>query len=544
MPVFYDFALLLAAAAAVGLLMQLLKQPLLIAFIAVGILVGPAGVGLVEIGSEIELLAKTGIGLLLFTVGLKLDLQVIRTMGTVSLATGLGQVLFTSVVGYILCLGLGLAHIEAVYVAIALTFSSTIIIVKLLSDKREVDSLHGRIAIGFLIVQDLVVVIAMIVLVALGAAGESGDWSTDIAWVIFKGLGMLAAVGLLMRYVLPRLFKQAAYSTEMLTVLGIAWAVGLAAGAEHLGFSKEVGAFLAGVSLAGTPYRDALSARLTVLRDFFLLFFFVDLGAYFDLSALGAQLTPALILSAFVLIGNPLIVLVIMGAMGYRKRTGFLAGLTVAQISEFSLMFGALGRDLGHINQDVLALITIVGLTTITLSTYMIIYSHPLYQRLAPLLSVFERSNPFREGRFDDASAAHGGAFDAIVLGMGRFGSGVARELVGRGKSVLGADFNPDVVQSLRDSEIRMVYGDAEDPEFCSELPLRHARWIICATSQASAQIYLLKALRGHGYGGKVATTAYHEADVERLANAGSDVVLRPFAYAAKESAEELLRLG
>jgi len=336
--IFYEFALLLAAAGVLGLVAHSLKQPLIIAFIAVGILVGPAGLKWVTIGSEIDLLSKVGIALLLFTVGLKLDLHVIRTMGPVSLATGLGQVIFTSVIGYVICLALGLSHLSSIYVAVALTFSSTIIIVKLLSDKREIDSLHGRIAVGFLIVQDLVVVMVMIVLTAFGAGQRSGEWAKDIFMVAAQGAALMLVLGLLMRYIIPPVFQRASKSIELLTALAIAWAIALAAIGDWLGFSKEVGAFLAGVSLAPLAQRDALGSRLVGLRDFLLLFFFVDLGAHLTLSVLGPQLLPALILSLFVLIGNPLIVMVIMGAMGYRKRTGFLAGLTVAQISEFSLM--------------------------------------------------------------------------------------------------------------------------------------------------------------------------------------------------------------
>ena len=188
-----------------------------------------------------------------------------------------------------------------------------------------------------------------------------------------------------------------ARSQELLLIFAIAWGTGLAALGEWAGFSKEAGAFLAGFSLASTHYRDAINARLTGIRDFLLLFFFIDLGAKLDFSTLGGEIWPAVVLSLFVLIGNPLIVMAIMGYMGYRKRTGFLAGLTVAQISEFSIIFVAMGISLGHVGNGALGLTTLVGLVTIALSTYMILYSHPLYERLAPWLGIFERRRPSRE---------------------------------------------------------------------------------------------------------------------------------------------------
>jgi Kef-type K+ transport system membrane component KefB len=424
--VFTEMAVLLLLAAGVGAIGVRLRQPLIVSFIAVGILVGPSVLAWVSANDQIDLLAKFGITLLLFVVGLKLDLHIIHTMGPVALATGLGQVIFTSVIGYFIALAMGMAPISALYVAVALTFSSTIIIVKLLSDKREVDTLHGRIALGFLIVQDLVVVLVMIGLNALGETGEASMAHTAFT-VLMKGVAFLLVIALVMRYILPRLLHLLSRSQELLVLFGIAWAVSLAILGDTLGFSKEVGAFIAGVSLASTPYRDALGARLVSLRDFLLLFFFIDLGARLDLGLLGAQLVEALVFSLFVLIGNPLIVMVIMGALGYRKRTGFLAGLTVAQISEFSLILGALGLSLGHIDAETMGLITLVGIITISASTYMIIYSHTLYEWLAPWLKVFERQRPHRE--LGQGVAPEDGVAEIILFGMGRYGSGIAQAL-------------------------------------------------------------------------------------------------------------------
>lgn len=333
---FPEIALVLLVAALVGAIGTWLRQPLIVSFIAVGILVGPAGVGLVTQHDQIELLASIGIALLLFVVGLKLDFHTIRTLGPVALATGIGQIVFTSVIGFLIAVALGMDALTAGYVAVALTFSSTIIIVKLLSDKREIDALHGRLAVGFLIVQDLAVILAMIGITAIGG-DRTAEQSLIVhaATIVIRGLGFLGALAMLTVFVLPRATTFLARSPELLALAGIAWALVLAAAGEALGLSREVGAFLAGASLASTPYREALGGRLVTVRDFLLLFFFIDLGARLDLSMLGVTAVPALVFSVFVLIGNPIIVMVIMGVMGYRKRTSFLAGLTVAQISEF-----------------------------------------------------------------------------------------------------------------------------------------------------------------------------------------------------------------
>ena len=535
---FTEMAVLLLVAAAVGALGVRLRQPLIVAFIAVGILVGPSVLGWVSANDQIDLLAKFGITLLLFVVGLKLDLHIIRTMGPVALATGLGQVAFTSIIGYFIGVAFGMAPITALYVAVALTFSSTIIIVKLLSDKREVDTLHGRIALGFLIVQDLVVVLAMIGLNAVAATGEVSLGQAVFA-VLLKGAGFLLFVGLAMRYLLPRLLHMLSRSQELLVLFGIAWGLALAALGVALGFSKEVGAFVAGVSLASTPYRDALGARLTSLRDFLLLFFFLDLGARLDLGLLGAQMLESVVFSLFVLVGNPLIVMVIMGVLGYRSRTGFLAGLTVAQISEFSLILGALGVRLGHISAETMGLITLVGLITISASTYMIIYSHQLYALLAPWLKIFERRQPHREA---GQPAVPDDAVPLVILfGLGRYGSGITRALRERGWQVLGVDFNPDLVRARGVKEGSVVFGDAEDPEFIATLPLGRAQWVISTAREGHVNRALIHALRSLAYRGRIAIAAQAPEEVARLEQAGADLVLMPFVDAAREAADRIV---
>ncbi len=524
--VFNEFAILLLISAGAGAESLWLRQPALIAYIVVGIVVGPAVLGLVSAHDQIDLLAQVGVAVLLFVVGLKLDLQHVRHIGPVALATGLGQLGFTIVFGFVLILLLGRAPLEALYVAVALTFSSTIIIVKLLSDKRELDSLHGRIAVGFLIVQDLAVVLAMMTMSALRGSGDAGlgEVVVSLGWRVGA-----AAVSMfvLMRYVLPRVVSLMARSQELLLVFAIAWGTGLAALGEWAGFSKEAGAFLAGFSLASTVYRDAINARLSGLRDFLLLFFFIDLGAKLDFSTLGGEVWPAAALSVFVLVGNPLIVLAIMGYMGYRKRTGFLAGLTVAQISEFSIVFVAMGISLGHIGVEALGLTTLVGLITIAVSTYMILYSHPLYERLAPWLTVFERRHPHRE--LAAKSHPHGaGRPDIIVVGLGRYGSRLAAGLRAEGVEVLGVDFDPELILDLRRQGLQVCFGDGMEAEFVGSLPIAGVPWVVSTLPDIESNRGLMHALREHGFHGQLAVVARDDPVGIALEKLGVPTVLYP----------------
>ncbi len=533
---FFEFAAILIIAAIAGLIGQKLKQPLVVAFIGVGIVVGPYGLDLLYSIDKIHLLADLGIAILLFAVGLKLDLSLIRSTGKVALLTGLGQVLFTSFFGYFIATSLGYSSVISLYIAVALTFSSTIIIVKLLSDKKEIDSLHGQISIGFLIVQDIVVILVMIFLSALGTETITNPWF-EISLVVVKGLLMLAGIGLMMRYVLPYIMKSMANSQELMVLFSISWALILAALGDFLGFSKEVGAFLAGISLASTEYREIISAKMTTLRDFLLLFFFVNLGAQLDLSLVDQQILPAVILSLFVLVGNPVIVLIIMGIMGYRKRTSFLAGLAVAQISEFSLILASLGLKLGHINDEAMGMITLVGLITIGLSTYMIIYSHQIFDFVAPVLGIFEKKNTYREISVKQAEIIH---IDVIIFGLGRYGNNIALSLEQEGRIVMGVDFDPKAVERWKHMGRLAQLGDAEDPDLHEILPLSRTKLIISTLPDYNINLYLLKTLKANKYQGRIALTQHQPDYAHKLMEAGADLILFPYTDAVENIIEKL----
>lgn len=526
---FYEFAIILSLAALFGAVGQILKQPLIVMFIALGILVGPSVLDLVKSKENIHLLAEIGIAILLFIVGLKLDLRIIQSVGKVALLTGIGQVVFTSLFGYFIGLGLGFSSLHSFYLAVALTFSSTIIIVKLLSDKKEIDSLHGQIAIGVLIVQDIVVILIMIILSTMRQS-DNTTIAQDIIRTIFSGLFLLFIALAAMKWMIPKLSAFLAKSQELLTLFAIAWAVFLATVGELVGFSGEVGAFLAGVSLASSDFKDTISSRLVSLRDFLLLFFFVNLGSNLDLSVIGNQANAALVFSFFVLIGNPVIVLIIMGTMGYRKRTSFLAGLTVAQISEFSLIFAGLGLEIGHINDEVLGLITLIGLITIGLSTYLILYSNNIYEFISPALNIFQRERAFRE----NTELPQSRKYDVIIIGLGRFGNRLS-EMLDEHPNIkyLGVDFDPVVVKAWHEKEKNITYGDMEDPELLEQIPFKRSKVIISTVPDYHHSKQLVKALRTANYKGEVYLTALNEKDYEMLSSFGPDQVIIPQKMAA-----------
>jgi hypothetical protein len=330
-----------------------------------------------------------------------------------------------------------------------------------------------------------------------------------------------------------------AASQELLIVSAIAWAVAIAALSDWINFSVEVGAFLAGFALASTPYRESIASSLSGLRDFLLLFFFIELGSQIDFSLIGAQVPAALVLSVFVLVGNPLIVLVIMGLMRYSRRVSFMAGLAVAQISEFSLILIALARDLGHVDNESVGLVTLVGLITIGMSTYMIIYSDWIFARISPLLRIFER----KESLIVDTSENRE-AFDVIVFGYGRFGRHLVEHLARADHKVLVIDWDPYGAISFDDDKVAqnvtLWFGDADDPEFPGTLPLEGVKWIVSTIARADVSMTLARSLRRWGATGTIAVTALSISDCERLsvgiAEGCIDLVLQPFDDAADDA--------
>ena len=542
---FGSIALVLASAAVVAFIAHRARQPLIMAFIVVGILVGPSAFGWVNQSEPLELFAEIGIAVLLFLVGLKLDVDLVRSTGRVALLTGLGQIVFTASIGFALALLLGMSATVAMYVAIALTFSSTIIIVKLLSDKRELDKLHGRIALGCLIVQDIVVVIVMIAVSSFSASGGS-NIGVQLLRMLMTGIGLVVGMWILMRFVIPRVMELVASSQELLIVSAMAWAISMAALSDWLGFSLEVGAFLAGFAIASTRYRESVAASLSGLRDFLLLFFFIQLGAQLDFSALGSQIPAAIALSLFVIIGKPIIMLVIMGAMRYPRRVSFLSGVVVAQISEFSLILIALAQQLGHVDSEAVGLVTLVGLITIGISTYVINYSHRLFDLVEHRLGVFERSKLISQA---DPMVEEA---DFIIFGYGRFGRHLVERLASAGHSVMVVEWNPYVRIHLDDvstsSRVWLVFGDADDPEFPGTLPLSGAKWIVSTINSVDTNRVVAESLRRWGTTAKIAVTALSVSDRLRLQTSlehGTiDLILQPFDDAADDAIAAMLQKG
>lgn len=535
---FHQIAAALFFATVLGLALARLRQPLIVAYLILGVLAGPNVLKIIPSDGPIDVMAELGIAILLFLIGLRLDVNILKSIGKPSLASGAGQVLITGTAGTLIALALGLELTPALYVGVALTFSSTIVIVKVLSDKREIDALHGRLSIGYLIVQDIIVVVAMIVINAVASGGGPGR---DLLFVLARGAGLILVLGLAMRFVLPRVTEWVTHPPELGILFALGWAAALAALGDALGLGKETGAFLAGVSLASTSYRELMVAKLASVRDFLLLFFFISLGTKLDIgAALSNQVGIAAVLLVYVLVGKPLILMAVLGFMGYRRRTGFLTGVASAQISEFSLILIGLGIAVGHVGEETLSLVIMVAAISIAGSIYLITYSNQIYARIERHLTVFERRKPYRESAeaMTAAEASRTPGDGVILYGLGRLGSAIANRLDANDIDFVGFDFDPSAVDGARSAGHEAYLGDIEDPAFASLLPLERTKLVISSVRLPEANRILSQALDSHGYEGRLIVVAHTEDEAGDLTGIGADDVLLPFDDAADRVTE------
>ncbi len=519
MELFIEIGLILVITLLVVGILRIFKQPMIIGYIIAGIALGPYFLNIVSSVETLSVLSQIGIALLLFIVGLSLSPKVLKEVGKVSIITGLGQIIFTSVIGFLIAKFMGFTTTASLYIAVALTFSSTIIIMKILSDKKDLNTLYGKISVGFLIVQDLVAVIILIIISSLPDNGTS--LSSVALGTIFKGAGLLVMLFLVSIYVIPKTIRFIAESQELLLLFSITWCLALASLFHYFGLSIEVGALLAGVSLSLTNYRHEIGSKMKPLRDFFIVLFFILLGSQMVFMNITPYILPIVVFSLFILIGNPLIVMIILGLFGHTKRNAFLSGLTVAQISEFSLILIILGVKMGHLTNEILSMVTAIGLITIAGSTYMMLYSNTLYSYLSKYLQIFERKHVKYENSVKEN-------YKAILFGYNRIGFGILKALKRIHKKYLVVDFNPDTVNNLSKLDIPCVYGDVYDSEFLESLDLEKLELAVSTIPDVETNILLIEEIRKVNKDAIIIVRAHQIRDALDLYKQGATYVLTP----------------
>lgn len=527
---FFEIGAIIVLAAMLSFIAFALRQPLTLAYIMTGMLAGASVLGIAHSTETFEALSQIGVAFLLFTVGLGLNWRHMRDVGRVALFAGVGQVLLTTLMGYPIARALDFDVTSSWFIAIAFAFSSTIIIVKLLADKEDLDTLYGRISLAILLIQD---VLAMVVLLVIGALRTGDSLGTILAVSLVKGTLAILFLSALSAWVIPRIVRYAARSQELLMLVSISWCFLIAALLTAAGFGIEIGALLAGISFAGTAFQREILARVRHLRDFFLIIFFIVLGTSLHLSRLNHLLVPIILFSIFILLVKPLIVLVITRLMHYHPRTGWLAGTTFAQVSEFSFIVLAAGAALGLVQEDALVLAAAVGVITIAVSTYLIEFNQSLYRFLQPLLRRWEFGmEGYRKPR---------ASVDIVLLGYHRMGQVMLPTLQRLGKRLLVIDNDPKVIAELQEKKINVLYGDAADEECLSEAQIQDAKMIVSTIPDSAVTTSILEYLRRNDSKTLAVVTMNDESSALEAYDLGAQYVIVPKTLGGEKFTELLL---
>jgi len=517
--IFIQLAVILLAAFIVSYIVKALKQPIIIGYILAGILISPFLLKIGYSGDIVGTFSQLGIAFLLFIVGLHLNPKVIKEVGVTSLVVGLGQIILTFGLGFLVALKiLNFAPLASVYIGIALAFSSTIIVMKLLSDKKQLDSLYGKLAIGILIIQDLV---AVAVLMAISSISGGGLIVADELSNLFIGGGLIVALFLVGYLLLPRILRSVAKSQELLFLFAICWCFIAAALFSFIGFSMEIGALIAGVILSISPYATEISSKIRPLRDFFLIIFFIILGLQIQVSNLGDIIVPALVLSGVALILKPLIIMIFMKMFGYTKRTNFFTGSILSQISEFSLIVIGLAATAGHVGPEIMNILVLTLVITILVSTYLTDFSQKIYQKISRFLVIFEKKKIRKERKVKTK-------YDAILFGYNRIGFSILNSLKKLKKDYLVVDFNPDTVMNLNKYRVPALYGDAFDLELLEDLPLDKTKLLVSTIPDIETNILLLNTIREMNKKAIVILRAHSIEEALELYEKGANYVLTP----------------
>lgn len=535
--VFAEISFAIGIAAIMAFIMRLIKQPLILGYILAGLIVGPSFLDIISQGNQetFQTFSHMGIALLLFIIGLGMNVSELRKQGRSVLIAAVSAFVAVGSLGFTAGALLGYTNTEALIIGLSLFFSSTIIIVKILSDKKETNRLHGQLAIGIILFDDLVATVALLFI----AAGKSGGLELDqLLLLLIKGSLLMAFLIIANLHILGKVTRFMATSQELLFLFAISWGFGIGTLFEYAGFSLEVGALFAGVALGSLPYSQEITARLKPLRDFFVVLFFITLGESLDLQSLGSAIVPALVLAAVVMIAKPGIITLTLGLLGYTKRVSFKAGINLSQISEFSIIISVLAASTNMIRPEVSAVITLVAVITIAISTYLMHNDERLFGIFDKMkFRLFEREASYKEH-------IKRKSYPFILFGYHKGGHEFIATFQQMGKRFVVVDYDPAVIDTLEQHAVAYMYGDATDPELMDEIGVEHAKLIVSTFTDHSITTQLIKAIVKLNDKAVIICHATNQEEAIELYSMGATYVMIPHYIGSEKVSAFIKRNG
>jgi len=517
--IFIQIGYIIIIATMGGYIAKLLKQPLIPAYIFVGLIIGPI-FGIITNSSIINSLSEIGIAFLLFIVGLEINLDRLKHVAGVATIGGVIQVAIMFTVGYIAATLLGYLSIESAYIGLILAFSSTMVVVKILSDKKQIDTLHGRIVIGILLMQDILAIFALLILTTLNQFSY-----TVLIIAIIKGILLLIIAFASSKILFPTFFKYAARSQELLFLLAITVMFIFSILFSSFGFSIAIGAFVGGLTIGSLPYNIEIIGKVKSLRDFFATIFFVSLGLGLSVVHLNGILVPLIIFTFIVILLKPFITMLIANFFGYKKHPAFLTGLYLGQVSEFSLIVVYAGITLNHISKEIYTLIILLAIITIASTTYFMGYENKIYSLFSKHLKFFENITGAQK---TTECCKNSKPKEVILVGYNRTGYSILNTLKKMKKSFLVVDYNPEVTKELIEKRIPCIYGDIGDIEIIECMNLKKAKLVISTIDNLQDNKLLIKHIKIQNKNVMVFVVASHIEDALDLYRFGADYVVLP----------------
>jgi Kef-type K+ transport system membrane component KefB len=519
--IFSQIGIIIAVATFFAVAVRFFKQPPLVGYVLAGITLGPLGLSLVQNHEILDGTRQVGLAFLLFLVGMELDWKKVRQQLSATFALSLIQVLGSFTAGFLLALLFGQDLVVSLYIGTIVAFTSTVLVVKVLSESRDLSSLHGRLSVGILLFQDVIAIMSVLILTN-ATISSSLSTGTVLALLLLKGASLVSLLYVMAQYVLPYLFKKIARSSELLFLASISWCFAVAISASLFDFPIEVGAFLAGISLASLPYSLDIMNRLRSVRDFFVILLFVSLGSHFAFPAHG--LAPlALALIGLVVIVKPIVAFLILNMRGFRNRTSFIVALTQGQLSEFSILAIEIGLAQALLPADLASMLTFVAIVSLFLSTLTLTHRERLYAMLRLSLKPFERKRGHFSIHLEKEMKDH-----IILFGYHRMGYHIFKKLGNLRDRILVVDFNPEIVNRLRSQGVLCVYGDIQDEEIMEATWSKSASMIISTVPHREETLFLLEQAGKHHTKPLIIVTSHNIDDALEYYKLGADYVILP----------------
>lgn len=523
--IIFDIALILIVSAFLALIARWLKQPLIPAYVIAGLLIGPLVLGFIKNMELITAFSEIGIAFLLFTAGIEISFKKIKE-------AGLGKILIVGTLQILVIIALtfftksffGLSGMQAAYMGIILAFGSTMVVVKLLADKGELVTLHGRLVLGILLLQDLVAIVAIIFF-------TTGSFAfVPISISLLKFLGIVLFAIIFQWLVLNKLFRFAASSTEFLFLISLAVLFLFVALSYFAGISIVIGAFIAGVSIANSPYKTELESRITPLRDFFAILFFVALGTQIVFNGISNHigLFIGLLVVAFFI--KPIITFLLLRFTGYKEKTSFLTAISLAQLSEFSLIIGMIGLNMNELSTELFSTVVLATIISMSVTSYLIKYKNGIYNLLEKPVSILKFLPNHENISYDNAKEK-----TILLVGLHRMGSVLLRKLMHKKDNLLVVDYNPEIISSLTKKKISSIYGDLTSPEILHKINLKTLKTVISTIPSFEDNLYLLKKVKEVNSSSVVIVTATRISEAKKLYEKGADYVITPKIMAGEE---------